>query len=250
MSWWGTQLILPFARSGFGSRCFRLWRGSSLSTQNQDSSRTSSSWNSLSSPVTIQTRPTLSPLLAPHWEYWVQNPLNAQMAYICPTFWCKFSFLYNGNVLPCPLIFMFLAFPTPLMNHLSHEAFSRTIFLPEVFLFPSGNFHCGIYRSALSSSYESHPLGMNFLVAEDRFFFFVSSVSRNMWVKRNTTSTTQKSEPGQDRLHFSRCKAVPRACRVQSRTHRPQENWRGEKPKHQLCWEGGPGESNCCTVRR
>lgn len=80
------------------------------------------------------------------------------------------SFLYNGNVPPCPLIFMFLAFPTALMNHLSHEAFSRMIFLPEVFLFPSGNFHCGINRSALSSSYESHPLGMNFLVAEDRFF--------------------------------------------------------------------------------
>lgn len=157
------------------------------------------------------------------------------MAYICPVFWCKFSFLYNGNVLPFPFIFLFPAFPTPHMNHFSHEAFSRMISLPAVFLFPSRNFHCGTYCSALSSFYESHPLGMNFLVAEDSFFsLYFPCLEICEWNGTRLPPHRRVNLAKTDCISAG-ARLVHRAWRVQNRTHRLEENWQGEKPKHQFC---------------
>lgn len=73
MSWWGTQLILAFARSGFGSRCFRLWRVN----PEPDSSRTSSSLKSLSS-LTTRSDKTSHPfwLLTGNGEYKTHSMLR------------------------------------------------------------------------------------------------------------------------------------------------------------------------------
>lgn len=148
--------------------------GCGESTQNQDSSRISSSLKSLSSLATRSDK-TSHPswLLTGNGEH-KTHPMLRWLIYAPSS--GENSLLYNANVLPFPLIFLFPAFPTPHMNHFSHEAFSRMISLPEVFLFPSRNFHCGIHCCALSSFYESHPLGMNFLMAEDSFFLWIFHV--------------------------------------------------------------------------
>lgn len=168
MSWWGTQVILAFARSGFGSRCFRLWRGTSLypksgvfqnflitkefaqsGNQVRQDLPSHSSWL-----LTGSTEYKLRSMLG--WLTYAPssgaNSLFCVMETSCPFFW--FSW------------FQLSPLHTWITFHM--KPFSRMIFLPEVFLYSSRNY-CGIYHYALSSFYESHPLGINFLVAEDSF---------------------------------------------------------------------------------
>lgn len=146
------------------------------------------------------------------------------MAYICHIFWCRFCFPYSGNLLSFPLIFLFSSLLTPLMNHHSYEAFWK-ISLPEVFLFPSGNFHHGIYHSALSF-YESFPLGINLLGAED--WLFSSHFHCLEMCEWNGTLLHR-------RVILAKTYWISAGARLAHRIHRPRVNRWVKKPKHQLC---------------